>query len=956
MTSTYLQKIMAWELSRKRNSASEDKFTGVLSEARVDLNPHQVDAALFAFRSPLSKGAILADEVGLGKTIEAALVVSQKWAERQRHILIIAPATLRKQWSMELAEKFYLPTMILEKKNFNRILNDTYSNPFDTTDAIIICSYPFARKNIEHIIRVQWDLVVMDEAHCLRNVYRNNNKTGLALKIGLQPFKKILLTATPLQNDIKELYGLISIIDSGYFGDVHSFSTQYNKVSMRDEATYGELRRRILPIVHRTLRSQVQAYVKYTNRIPIVQEYIPSDDEIALSELINVYLERPKSYGLPNSQRTLITLILYKLLASSSFAIAGTLQTIINRLEKMIASHSDVESEDITEDYDGISELEEEWLDEEDEDDGDEVSESNLTEADIELIRREISDLRIIHELALKISTNSKGECLLKALNLGFEHMNEMGAPRKALIFTESRRTQQYIYQLLEENGYTGKLLMFNGTNTDETSKKIYADWLKKNEGTSRVTGSKTADKRQALVDYFRDNAEIMIATEAAAEGINLQFCSLIVNYDLPWNPQRVEQRIGRCHRYGQKYDVVVVNFINKANHADQRVYELLDQKFNLFKGVFGVSDEVLGTIGNGIDFEKRILAIYRQCRSKEEIDRAFDALQEEFKDNIQESLTQTRTSLFENFDEEVVEKLRLRENEESDRLSAYTKMLWELTKEVLGNRIKQKRGGEYRFLLENSPIKSAPCGIYSLSKDVDDAYRYGISHPLAQWVLSTAKNGETPNATIVFDYSGSKKNNAMLRTQIDREGYLKMRVVRFSSLREEEEHIILLATDNEGCAMEDSFARRLLTLPIKESRSECSVSESVEATLKKVQDALTEELEVRNSDLVSEEIVKIENWAEDSRKSLQQKLNDLDKAIDQKNDEFIKERNIRKKLAIQKEKDSLNERRETAWREYDENRAKLKEDKRKLIQQLYDLAEGKIETVDEFTIKWKIV
>ena len=165
-----------------------------------------------------------------------------------------------------------------------------------------------------------------------------------------------------------------------------------------------------------------------------------------------------------------------------------------------------------------------------------------------------------------------------------------MGAPQKALIFTESRRTQQYIFELLEKNGYAEKVVLFNGTNTDEKSKEIYNAWLEKHKGTSRVTGSKTADKRLALVDYFRDNAEIMIATEAAAEGINLQFCSLVVNYDLPWNPQRVEQRIGRCHRYGQKYDVVVVNFINKANHADQRVYELLDQKFNLFKGVFGVN------------------------------------------------------------------------------------------------------------------------------------------------------------------------------------------------------------------------------------------------------------------------------------------------------------------------------------------------------------------------------
>ena len=160
--------------------------------------------------------------------------------------------------------------------------------------------------------------------------------------------------------------------------------------------------------------------------------------------------------------------------------------------------------------------------------------------------------------------------------------------------------------------------MLFNGSNTDPKSKEIYAAWKERYAGTSRITGSLTADKRQALVDYFREEAQIMIATEAASEGINLQFCSLLVNFDLPWNPQRVEQRIGRCHRYGQKNDVVVVNFINKANRADQRVYELLDQKYNLFKGVFGSSDEVLGSTMDGIDFEHRVLDIYhggnRRC------------------------------------------------------------------------------------------------------------------------------------------------------------------------------------------------------------------------------------------------------------------------------------------------------------------------------------------------------
>lgn len=954
----YQQKYIAWQLHRRRSSCDDDKFTGVLSEAKVDLNPHQVDAALFAFHSPLSMGAILADEVGLGKTIEAALVISQNWAVRKRHILIIAPATLRKQWSIELEDKFYLPSTILEKRNFDKILADTYINPFDTTDSIVICSYAFARKNILHINRVDWNLVVLDEAHALRNVYKNNNKTGIALKLGLQPFKKLLLTATPLQNDIKELYGLISIVDGSYFGDLSSFSSQYNKVALRDEEKYSELRRRILPIVHRTLRSQVQAYVKYTNRIPLVQEYYPTDDEIELSYRINKYLERDESYGLPNSQRTLITLVLYKLLASSTFAIAGTLESIINRLEDKINNNRTIKDDNsIVEDYDTINDIEDEWIDEEDEEESTIKDDDQLTADEIESIKEEISELKEIHALALKITANSKGDCLVKALKLGFKHMDAMSAPKKALIFTESRRTQQYLYNLLEEQGYKGKILLFNGTNSDARSNEIYKGWIADNKGTSRVTGSKTADKRLALVDYFRDKAEIMIATEAAAEGINLQFCSLIVNYDLPWNPQRVEQRIGRCHRYGQKYDVVVVNFINKSNRADQRVYELLDQKFNLFKGVFGASDEVLGSIGNGIDFEKRILNIYKQCRTTEDIDNAFDQLQEELRDDIKDNIQQSRTSLFENFDEEVIEKLKIREEEESARLDQYTELLWKLTCGVLQSIIKVSTKGTYEFLLQKDINNNIPHGIYTLTKQDSHGYTYRISHPLAQYVIQKAISANTPTAEIEFYYSGSNKIVSVIKEQVGKCGFLKFRLLSFNSLKEDEDHIVVAATDEQGNEFDENFIHRLLLLPATITNNKVPNEElsNVSAILDKQEENLTEILEVRNGDLISDEIVKIENWAEDNRKALQQRLNDLDKAIEEKSDLFVKERNIRKKLIIQKEKDALNEKRDVAWHEFDKKKSQLKDEKNKLIKKLYDIAEAKVEIVDEFAIKWRI-
>ena len=164
----------AHELTKRCSADSFEKLAGALVDAQVDLNPHQVEAALFAFRSPLSPGAVLADEVGLGKTIEAGLVLSQKWAERKRKLLVITPANLRKQWHQELSEKFFLPCHILEAKSYNAAIRNGLFQPFlPSEDAVVICSYQFAKsKAAERRGRELWDMVVIDEAHRLRNVYK----------------------------------------------------------------------------------------------------------------------------------------------------------------------------------------------------------------------------------------------------------------------------------------------------------------------------------------------------------------------------------------------------------------------------------------------------------------------------------------------------------------------------------------------------------------------------------------------------------------------------------------------------------------------------------------------------------------------------------------------------------------------------------------------------------------
>ncbi|MEO8351248.1 MAG: DEAD/DEAH box helicase [Chthoniobacteraceae bacterium] len=542
MSTAFHAKYFAHELTKRCPSDSVGKLAASLADAQVDLNPHQIDAALFAFRSPLSKGAILADEVGLGKTIEAGILLSQKWAEQRRRLLIIVPANLRKQWSQELADKFFLPSTILEARTFNEEIKKRNLNPFQQA-AIVICSYQFARTKEPYVAQLDWDLVIIDEAHRLRNVYKPTNKIANAIKQSVARAPKVLLTATPLQNSLLELFGLVSIIDEYTFGDLKSFKAQFSRLSGDDQ--FADLKERLRPICQRTLRRQVLEYVKFTNRIPITQEFFPNDDEQRLYDLVSEYLQRPSLYALPSRQRKLMTLILRKLLASSTFAISGTLHGLAMRLQDSANEAEAVNAApaEVVQDFETFDEIEDEW-----EDDGEEGEDTETKEAaaytpeQIEEMKREVETLREFSDLAKSIVKNSKGEVLLMALQRGLDEARKRGSAEKAIIFTESRRTQEYLRSILEQTEFVGKVVLFNGTNTDPQSKEIHRLWLERHAGTDRVTGSPTADKRAALVDYFRDDAVIMIATEAAAEGINLQFCSLVVNYDLPWNPQRIEQ------------------------------------------------------------------------------------------------------------------------------------------------------------------------------------------------------------------------------------------------------------------------------------------------------------------------------------------------------------------------------------------------------------------------------
>ncbi len=943
----YHAKYFAHELTKRYSSDSLEKFAGAVAGAQVDLNPHQVDAALFAFQSPLSRGALLADEVGLGKTIEAGLVLSQRWAERKRRVLVITPSNLRKQWHQELTEKFFLPCRILETKSYNAAVKQGRFRPFEGDD-IVICSYHFARSKASDVAITPWDLVVIDEAHRLRNVYKPSNVIANTLKVALANKPKLLLTATPLQNSLLELFGLASFIDEHAFGDLKSFREQFANLSQQQ--VFDTLKQRLKAFCYRTLRRQVTTYIPFTRRLPLVEEFTPEESEDRLYELVSEYLRRDNLQALPASQRTLMTLVLRKLLASSTFAIAGALNSISKRLKAKLKEQEPAESleEELDKDYEGLGETAEEWPE-------DQLPEP-LSAADRAAIEAEVADLDAFAQLATSIDHNAKGKALLKALAVAFKKARELGAAEKAIIFTESRKTQSYLLRLLADSPFAEGIVLFNGSNTDDRSKLTYAAWLGKHQGTDRITGSKTADMRSALVDYFREEGRIMIATEAGAEGINLQFCSLVVNYDLPWNPQRIEQRIGRCHRYGQKHDVVVVNFLNRNNEADQRVFQLLSEKFQLFEGVFGASDEVLGAIESGVDFEKRINDIYQRCRKPEEIKTAFDQLQLELSLEINETMTVTRRKLLENFDDEVRDKLKVSDEASKAYLNLFERLLIQVSRHELNGHAEFINDSSFR--LKSSPFPGdIPLGLYELPRRSGEAHLYRLGHPLAEAVIQQAKSRELPAAEVRLSYEEHDGKVSALEPFVGQAGWLMLSSFTVESLDQAEDHLIFAAVTDTGTPIDEETAARLFTLPGKVANGVPTEppADKLTAITQQRQTAIQRTISERNALFFEAEAEKLEDWADDLKLGLEREIKEIDRQIKEARRAATTALTLEEKLFGQKQIKALESQRNDKRRSLFDAQDKVDQQRGELIAIIEGKLTQKSGLQQLFTIRWNL-
>lgn len=990
MNTLYHAKLFAHQILSQGGQDTAQRISRALNDACVDLNPHQINAALFALKNPLSNGVILAEEVGLGKTIEAGLVLSQSWAEGKRSILIIAPKSLRHQWQDELDRLFGLPSIVLNSQVYRRA-RKAGEDPFSAKEKIIISNEHFVDSNAIDIKKVNWDLVIIDEAHKLRNVWRKGTsdaKRAKAIRDAVAPYKKLLLTATPMQNNLMELFGLVTFIDDHILGTPESFQNTFCNVPEELRADrLLELRQRLSRFFTRELRRNVKEYIDYTNRNSVTFTYTPTDDEEKLRVGFEEFLRRPVVVSIPASSMSLLKLIYLKLLASSTFAIKNSLLNLYKRLvltavgmkdkaiydklisdiharlslpdgrrsdelerfeaklfygvmprtfEGLLAAYTaehqknieltDEESE-INEVYSESGNIQDDIKEAEKEDSAPPTTQQLFTK---EMIQEEAETVLHFIELSRNISDNKKADALIEALKLQFTKAKSEGWPEKAVIFTEFRSTQNYILKALKRFGLDldKDVVIFNGDSGD-------------------------VEERKNLVQSFRDNKKIFLTTEAGSEGLNLQCCNLILNYDLPWNPQRIEQRIGRCHRYGQKLDVIVVNFVNTKNSADVRVLELLQDKFNLFKGAFGASDEILGAIESGQDFEQEILKIYLNCRTETDIKKAFEDLQNRLRPEIDERLQLTKKTVLETFDEDVQAKLKLTLSEARSTLDEFEQRFKSVVSVTLGAKAKWLDDGVTFELAV--PMNEYPVGPYSLNTRHETAIPLRTGFGLGEYLLKLSANIPADPSMLVFELKSRATPVAHVQNLDGKSGLLIVGKLKSQSFGMEER--IVFAGDTDDGTLLDSeiiekmfrFAAKIATVPGTLDRSRLD---------NPIQELLSKhklDIQAKNQTVFEAEVERLDNWAEDIKLSLELEIRAMDREIRQLKIDSKKVQLLAEKVESQKKIKALESRRNEKRRELYDSQDKIEIEKDQLLDKVEANLDPKITFEELFAIQWKV-
>lgn len=828
------RRYLAEQLVRLRRADEQQRYAAAQRQGRIDPNPHQIDAVIFALKRIPEGGCILADEVGLGKTIEAGLVVAQLRSEGAvSRVLLIVPKPLLGQWQDELYRLFGIEAV---EGRFE-------PGGFLGTGVFLVGREVAGSDRGAAALREcePFDLCIIDEAHeVFANIYRRFDKHGgyradsdearIADRVRsfLRNSPVLLLTATPIQNNLTELWGLIQYVEPTgtllgslkTFRDVFCDGDDRTLVQGQDD----ELRRRIQTVVQRTLRRQAQDFLDrpFVERRAQIFEYSMTPKEKLLYDQVTAYLLEPQLFAFRGNQRRLLLIGFHRLMGSSIAALTASLRKVAARLDRMIEGLSAEPSTALLDDLD-------------DEDPPMESGIEDSPPADPRLVGRELERVQSFISLAESLHRDSKAEKLLDVIRVIRERPAER---QRAVIFTESLVTQGYLEDLLIAKGgfHPEEITLFRGTNESPRAFDALKHW-REEVGDSlqpHQRPSRSVALRLALVHEFKTRSHIFISTEAGAKGLNLQFCDTIINYDLPWNPQRIEQRIGRCHRYGQKHDVTVINFLAADNEAQRLTFEILSRKLDLFGQVLDASDAVLhepttdtpetiaGAVGS--DFEGRLRRIYERARTVGEIEAELRRLREEMEEErkrFEETWARTAGLIETRFDQRVRQVFhRL----QADLPASLARLDGEIDRLMTGFLL--ALGVQYRRLstdgsirFEISPSAQLPGdwrgggnAVIGEARNLENAEPLHLGHALVAAAVAEARAATPPGLRVAWKLS--KSAPAELNDRKGKRGRLILVRIRYDGFERVDRLIPIAVTEGGDSPLALDSARWLLDHP----------------------------------------------------------------------------------------------------------------------------------------------
>jgi adenine-specific DNA-methyltransferase len=754
------QRILAEDLVRVRRPDDRERYAAAQRQARIDPNPHQIDAVIFALRRLREGGCILADEVGLGKTIEAGLVIAQSRAEGAQRILLIVPKSLIGQWQGELLNLFGIQA----RENDASFL----------APGVYLVGREFAgsERGATPLGAVPpFDLAVIDEAHeIFAGLHKRYGRDGIydessdealmahRVRGFLRSTPVLLLTATPMQNSLAEIWGLVQYVEptGTLLGDITTFREVFCDEDDRTlvPGQEHELQRRLAIVLQRTLRRQAQEFLDrpFTQRRCRLYEYAMSDAERSLYDDVTEYLLEPSLYAFSGRQRRLLLIGFHRRMASSIPALAASLENVAGRLRRLQAG---LRSDDT---------LISVFRDLEEEDESEEPSEEPTPPIDRATLAVELVRVEGFIDRARSLPNDAKARSFQEAIKVILDLGRDGRGSGKAVVFTESITTQEYLRRLLLAIGVGDEdITLFRGVNDHDRADQALARWQQE-EGARFAPGAKPSREvavRLALVHEFRTRSKVLICTEAGAKGLNLQFCETVINYDLPWNPQRIEQRIGRCHRYSQQRDVTVVNFIARDNEAHRLTFEILSQKLDLFGKVLDASDHVLHeprtdapeilVSALSVEFESDLRSIYSRSRTLDEVTREIAALRDkisERRDAYEKEYERTSQIIESRFDENVRKVFKRLREDLPDSLADFDRDLAELVDGYLTTcavtyRRSDEAGRVVFDLAPGAPFPEIGDGRRFATGDargLTDAESLNLAHPLVRAAIAKAR------------------------------------------------------------------------------------------------------------------------------------------------------------------------------------------------------------------------